>query len=127
MNAVLNLGKYLYAAVMAIFGLGHLGNASAMAPMVPIPGGVVWIYVTGIALIAAAVSIFIGKFDKLAATLLALMLIIFALSVQMQGMMGAADEMAKQGFMGNMMKDLALAGAALMYANSVAKDNSVIG
>lgn len=127
MNAILNLGKYLYGAVMAIFGLGHLGNANAMAGMVPIPGGAIWVYLTGLALIAAAVSIFIGKMDKLAATLLALMLVIFALSIHLPGMMGAADDMAAQMSMGNMMKDLGLAGAALIYAKSAATDNAIIG
>lgn len=123
MNAVLNLGKYIYAAVMAVFGLGHLGNADAMAGMVPIPGGVIWVYITGLALIAAAVSIFIGKMDKLAAVLLALMLLIFALSMHLPSMMGGENPMAMPSFM----KDLGLAGAALMYASSMAKDNAVIG
>ena len=127
MNAVLGLGKYLFAAILIVFGLGHLGNAGAMAGMVPIPPGELWVYVTGVALIAGAVSIIIGKYDKLGATLLGVLLLIFALSIHLPGMMSAADAMAKQGFMGNLLKDIGLAGGAWMYAIGMAKDKSVIG
>lgn len=126
MNTVLNLGKYLFAIPMLMFGIGHLTNANAMAGMVPIPGGAFWIYLTGAALIAAAVSIAIGKMDKLATALLGLMLIIFALSIHLPGMMGS-EGMEQQASMGNMMKDLALGGAAWFYATNVAKDSAVLG
>jgi len=106
------VGRVMYCLPLVIFGFGHFGNASAMAPMVPLPGGVIWIYVTGIALLAAALSIIINKMTKLSGLLLGVMLIAFALGVHLQGMMGAEDEMAKMNFFGNMVKDLGLAGAA---------------
>ena len=126
MNTVLNLGKYLFAIPMLMFGIGHMTNANAMSGMVPIPGGVFWIYLTGAALIAAAVSIAIGKMDKLATALLGLMLIIFALSIHLPGMMGS-EGMEQQAFMASMMKDLALGGAAWFYATNAAKDNAFLG
>ena len=126
MNTVLNVGKYLYAIPLLVFGFAHLGNANAMAGMVPIPGGAFWVYLTGVALIAAAVSIAIGKMDKLATALLGLMLIIFALSIHLPGMMGS-EGMAQQASMSNLLKDLALSGAAWFYAAHVAKDKAVIG
>ena len=52
-NTILNIskiGKYLFAIPMVIFGLFHFLNASAMAGMVPIPGGEFWIYLTGLSL-----------------------------------------------------------------------------
>lgn len=123
MNSILNLGKYLYALPFAIFGLMHLASGPQMAGMVPIPGGAIWVYITGIGLLAASVSILIGKYDKLGAALLGLMLLIFALSIHLPGVMG---ENAMSS-MPNLLKDLGLAGAAWMYAGSLAKDNSVIG
>ena len=66
-NLIFNIskiGKYLYAIPMVIFGLFHFLNASAMAGMVPIPGGVFWIYLTGLSLIWAGVSIIIQKLDE---------------------------------------------------------------
>jgi len=44
-------GRFLYALPMAVFGIMHFMNGSAMSGMVPIPGGVFWVYVTGAALV----------------------------------------------------------------------------
>lgn len=122
MSGILGLGRYLYGIVILIFGLFHFMNASQMAGMAPF-GGEIMIYFTGLALVAAAVSIFIGKLDKLSGLLLAIMLILFALLVHAPGL---GDEATQQTSMSNMLKDLGLAGAALMSA-SLAKDRSVIG
>lgn len=119
MNAILNLGKWLFAIPFAIFGLFHFMGADAMAAMAP--GGKVMVYITGIAHIAAAVSIAIGKLDKLAAVLLAVMLLLFAFIVHAPNI--TPDNME----MGNVLKNLALAGGALMYAKTLAKDPAVIG
>lgn len=127
MNTILGLGRYLFAASLMVFGFGHLSNASAMAGMVPIPAGELWVYITGVALIAGAVSILIGKLDKLGSALLGVMLLIFACSIHLPGLINAADGMARQGFMGGFLKDIGLAGGAWMYAIGMAKDKSVIG
>ena len=120
MNAILNIGKYLYAIPFAIFGVFHFMNAQAMAGMAF--GSTILVYLTGVALIAATISILIGKVDKLAATLLALFLILTAVLVHLPG----ATE-GDQASTSNLLKDLALAGAAMMYARNAAKDNAVIG
>ena len=120
MNAIINLGKYFFALPMAIFGIFHFMSADTMAEMAPF-GGAIMVYITGLALIAAAVSIIIGKMDKLASVLLALMLLIFVFSIHLPGVMGG-NEMS----MPSLLKDVALAGGALMYA-SMAKDDAVIG
>ncbi len=120
MNAVLNLGKYLFALPFAVFGIMHFMGADDMAAITP--GGKPVVYFTGLALIAATVSFLIGKYDKLAAVLLALFLLLTALVVHLQGFLGGNEQE-----LGQVMKDLALCGAALLYAQSHAKDNSVIG
>jgi len=102
MNGIIGLGKYLFA------------DMASMAP-----GGVIMVYATGAAFVAAAVSIFIGKLDKLAAVLLALMLLLFIIP-HAQNMANDEAEMF------NILKNIALAGGALMYA-SMAKDDGVIG
>ncbi len=117
MNAILNAGKWLYAIPFLVFGIFHFTNAADMAAIPPF-GGEVMVYITGLALVAAAVSIFIGKMDKLAAMLLALMLILFVVLVHIP--QGA-------GGMQGILKDLALAGGALMYAKYEAKDKAVVG
>lgn len=97
-----------------------------MADMVPayFSGGSLWVYLTGFAQIAFATSAILGKYDKLAATLCALMLLIFILTLHLPGLSNM--EMSKLA-MTNMLKDLGLIGGAMMYASSFAKDNSIIG
>ena len=118
-NLIFNIskiGKYLYAIPMVIFGLFHFLNANAMAGMVPIPGGVFWIYFTGLALILAGVTIIIQKLDDWSSFLLAVMLLVFVLTIHLPGVL-AGGEMA-QMYMTNLLKDIALAGGALIYLNS---------
>jgi len=109
------IARYIFAVPFAIFGLMHLMNGGAMAGMVPsfIPGGVLWVYLTGIALIAASVSIIMQKMEKMAALLLGVLLIIFVLTIHLPMVMNP-DTM--QMGMPNMLKDLSLAGAAFFFS-----------
>lgn len=118
MNVLFGLSKYFLALPMAGFGVLHLMNADAMAGMAPFGGSLV-IYFTGICLILFAVSVILGKYDKLAATLLAVMLLLFVAFLHFNS--------ALAGDYSNLFKDLAIASAALMYAESYAKDKSIIG
>jgi putative oxidoreductase len=113
MDIITKQGKLLFALPFAVFGIMHLMMGANMAGMVPsfIPGGVLWVYLTGIALIAAPVAILMNKMAKLASFLLGVMLLIFALSIHLVAVLGG-DQMS----MGNLLKDLALAGAAFMYS-----------
>lgn len=126
MNTITGLGKYLFALPFLGFGAGHFMNAEAMAGMAP--GGSAMVYFTGLALVAAAISIMIGRVDKLATLLLGVFLLLTAFMVHMSGMMDeSATEMAKTAATGNFLKDIALAGAAWMYSNGLAQDNAVVG
>ncbi len=116
MNSIIGLGKYLFAIPMAVFGIMHFMAAGDMAAMAP--GGVGMVYFTGIALLAAAVSIIIGKYDKLASLLLGIMLLLFILP-HAQNLSTNDMEMI------NILKNIALAGGAFLYA-SVAKDSTYV-
>lgn len=113
MDALPTVGKFLYAIPMAVFGILHFMMAGAMAGMVPsfVPGGVIWVYITGVALIAAAVAILINKHAVLAAQLLGVMLLIFALSIHLVAVMGG-----DQAAMSMVLKDTALAGGAFILS-----------
>ena len=91
MNAILSAGRYLLIIPPLVYGVFHFMNAKGMAEMVPIPGGAIWVYITGAAMIAAAISMVIGKFDKLASALLGLLLIIYALSIHLPGLLYAKN------------------------------------
>ena len=111
------VARYLYAIPFGIFGVFHFINGSAMADYVPsfIPGGIFWVYLVGVALIAACVSIIIQKYTKLACLLLALLLIIFVLTMHLPGVINDPENAAT---MSNLLKDAALAGGALILANN---------
>lgn len=84
------------------------------------PGGAPMVYFAGVCLLAASISILIGKFDKLASVLLAVLLLLFMIP-HIQGLSENPNEM------GNILKNIALAGGALMFAHSQAKDKAIIG
>ncbi|MEX0723348.1 MAG: hypothetical protein WD357_10840 [Gracilimonas sp.] len=113
-TTVAKIGRFVYAIPFAIFGIFHFMNASAMAGMVPIPGGAFWVYLTGIALIGASVALMIQKEVKLVALLLGIMLLIFALSIHLPSVISGGEGM--QASMSSMLKDLALAGAAFFVS-----------
>ena len=108
-----NVGRWLFGLPLVVFGLFHFMNAGQMSGMVPgfIPGGAFWVYLTGLALILAAISIFMGKMTKLAGQLLALMLLIFVLTIHLPGALEGS-----QSSVSSMLKDLAMAGGALLAA-----------
>jgi uncharacterized membrane protein len=115
MDAFIKTGKYLLAIPLAIFGLFHFISGSAMAGMVPavIPGGALWVYLTGVALVAAAVAIITDKMAKLAGVLLAVLLLVFVLAVHLKGAV-AGDQVATA----SLLKDIAIAGGALVFAGT---------
>ena len=126
MNAFLSLGRWLFAIPFAIFGAFHFMNPQAMAMAVPsyMPGGVFWVYLTGVALIAASVSMLIGKYDKLAAALLAIFILLMVLMVNLPML---SDPAQSQMATGMLLKNVVETGAAMIYAQYVAKDRSIIG
>lgn len=113
MDALPTVGKFLFAIPMAVFGILHFMAAGDMAGMVPsfVPGGVIWVYITGVALIAAAVAIIANKQAVLATQLLGVMLLIFALSIHLMALVGG-----DQAAMASLLKDTALAGGAFVLS-----------
>ncbi len=106
-----NLGRILYAVPFIVFGFGHFMNAKMMSGMVPVPGGVIWIYVTGACLLSAGVSIIIQKKASLACLLLGILLLLFVFSIHLPNLLSHDSTLKMMGF-SNTLKDLCLAGAA---------------
>lgn len=119
MDALPKVGRFLFAIPFAVFGINHFMNAGMMAGMVPIPGGIAWVYITGAALIAASAAMMIGQQAVLATRLLALFLLLTALTVHLPAFLGG-DQMA----MSQILKDLALAGGALILSGVFASEPS---
>ncbi|MBZ0202583.1 MAG: DoxX family protein [Ignavibacteria bacterium] len=107
------VARIFFAIPFLGFGIGHLMNAGQMAGMVPIPGGVIWIYVTGISMILAGLAAITKIQGKLAMLLLALLLLTYILTIHIPAMM--KPETMMMGMMG-FYKDAGLMGGALLLA-----------
>jgi len=117
-NAItFKVGLTIYSLVIAFFGINHFVG-TGMQHMVPsfIPGGAAWLYITGAALIAAAIAFLTGKYRSLAGYLLAIFLIVIVLTIHVPAIMHAPDDAARRFPLSNLVKDVGIAAAALMIA-----------
>ncbi len=113
MDTLTNLvARILYAVPMGLFGIFHFLDVQGMSGMVPdfLPFAGFWVVITGIALLLAAVSILIEKQTRLACILLGIMLLIFAITIHLPTVIAGEAEPV------NLLKDVALAGAAWFIA-----------
>jgi uncharacterized membrane protein YphA (DoxX/SURF4 family) len=117
-SATLKAGRVVFAVPFLLFGVTHFLNASAMAGMVPVPGGAFWIYVTGAALVAGSLGILTGKLGRLAAFGLAALLLVFIGGVHLPQLANAATQ---QMAIINVLKDASLLGGALTWAAILGK------
>lgn len=111
--------RLLFALPFAVFGVSHFLNASAMVAVVPLPGGLFWVYLTGAALIAGSAGIVTNIRGEWAAFGIALLMLTFVFFVHGPGLTNAqTQQMATIG----MLKDLALCGGALTWAGIFARE-----
>jgi putative oxidoreductase len=118
-NATISrIGVVLYALVIGYFGVNHFLVGKTMVNYVPsfIPGGAFWVYLTGLALILAAISFLIGKSTQLAGILLAIFLLLIVFTIHLPSVIHAPDHQAVIAPMTNLVKDTGLAAAALIIA-----------
>lgn len=124
MNMYTTWGKRIVALTFIMGGLLHVTGPEFTATQVPTFFGApyFWVYLTGVAQLAFAASILVGKLDKLASVLLFVMMLIFIATIHVPKAIGG-------DFMGviSIMRDSGYAGSALLYAGAMAKDNRIIG
>lgn len=103
-----------YAIVIIIFGVTHFVNTQDMRNYVPsfIPGGGFWVYLTGAFLLASGIAMLINKKVRLAAILLTILLLCFALFVHLPRTINGFES-----GVGLIMKDIGLAAGALLIAS----------
>ncbi len=124
MKKITQLGKWFFVSVFAVFGFLHFGPLEFSLPYIPsyLPYPAFWVYFSGVGLVAFSVSAWVGKLDKLAALLLALMLFLFIVMIHIPGAI-QGDFIQLIGIF----RDTAMMGAALMYADRYAKDSRYVG
>ncbi len=104
-------GPALFSITMVLFGICHFLYTQYIAPMVPawFPGsGMFWTRFAGVALIGAGVAIIIGFKQKLAATLLGIMIFIWLIIIHIPSLFPA--------LFGSHCKELIGAFSALAFA-----------
>jgi uncharacterized membrane protein len=101
-----------------LFGLGHLINLHAYARFVPhwVPFGLFWVVLTGIAFLLAGIAMVSGVRDVLAARLLALMLLVFEITVEIPPVFVQPHS---QGAWGGAVYNLTAIGACWIFAEFV--------
>jgi uncharacterized membrane protein YphA (DoxX/SURF4 family) len=100
------------------FGLNHIVGVRDLVVIVPtfLPGGALWVYVTGAAFLAAGVSFVGDVLVRRAALLLALMFLVFITTVHLPALFQAESLAAARGAGFGVFQDLAFVGAALLLA-----------
>jgi uncharacterized membrane protein len=122
-HSISRIAVIILGVIMIAFGIYHFIQPKNLIVYVPdfIPGGIVWVYLVGVAFILAGIAFIAHKKVQLAGYLLALLLIIFVLSIHLPNFLGAADSDMKSVAFVNLLKDTALAAFA-MYIGSEARN-----
>jgi uncharacterized membrane protein YphA (DoxX/SURF4 family) len=124
MSKITQLGKWLFIMPFAIFGFLHFGPLEFSLPYVPtwLPFPAFWVYFIGLCLFGFAICAAVGKLDRLAALLLAALLIVFVICIHI-------PKAATGDFVGiiGATRDICMAGASILYAAFIAKDKRFTG
>jgi len=117
LDKIMPFGRLFLTIPLAVFGTEHFTNAADIANIVPrwFPAHVFWVYLVGIALIAAALSITVQIQSPLAATLLGAMFFSFVLLIDMPGIMAHPSN---RFFWALGLREMTFSGGALAYAGS---------
>ncbi len=125
MNALLKMGRFLFAIAMAFFGVQYFIYASSMKGPIPgppwIPGAHWLAWLTCIAFVAIAASIATGMRSRLAAMLLGAVLFLNILFLHLASLL---NQIHNPGPWTSTFELLALCGASFVLANVLPPDES---
>ncbi|MEJ7588989.1 MAG: hypothetical protein WKI04_15645 [Ferruginibacter sp.] len=117
-HLISRIAIYLLSVVLFAFGVFHFLYPRDLLGYVPsfLPGGIVWVYFVGTAFILVAISFLTNKMVKVSGYVLAILLILFVLSIHLPNYLNAGDKELKQTHLINLLKDTAIASFALHIA-----------
>jgi uncharacterized membrane protein len=126
LDKIMPFGRLFLAMPLAVFGTEHLTNTADIANIVPrwLPAHTFWVYLVGIALIAAALSITLQIQSSLAATLLGAMLFSFVLLIHIPNILANAGN---RFFWAVGLRDISFSGGAFAYAGSHGRSGGARG
>lgn len=122
-NIISRIAVIVLAIVMGVFGIYHFMHAREMIVFVPdfLPGGIIWVYLVGVAFIIVALALIAHRYVKFAGYLLAIILLFFILTIHLPNWLNAGDPEMRQLSLTNMLKDLAIAAFAAYVASNAEK------
>jgi putative oxidoreductase len=114
MDGLTKTGINIFAVSIGILGIFHFLISGSIAGMLPsfLIFPIFWIYLSGLALLAASISILTGKYTRLACLLLALLFFILCLTVDLPRLYNNPEFLE----ISMLLKDVAVAGTALVIA-----------
>ncbi|NYF89654.1 hypothetical protein RBB79_08875 [Tunturiibacter empetritectus] len=118
LDKLVAVGRVLFAAPLAAFGVEHLALGKVILGVVPVwmPARLFWVYLVGIALIAAAFSLALGIRVRLTATLLAIMFLLFVMMIHVPN---AVAQVHDRIIWNVALRDLSFGAGALALAGSL--------
>ncbi len=127
MNAIVLIGRILFGGFFLMSGINHFTKLEAMtgyAKYKKLPAAKLGVLISGLMLVIGGIYIVLGYYADLGALLLAIFLVLAA--VIFHNFWAETDATAKQTEMMAFMKDIALAGGALVIFAMVAKQGGEI-
>jgi uncharacterized membrane protein YphA (DoxX/SURF4 family) len=122
MDLIIVIGRILFGGFFLMSGINHFTKLEAMtgyAKYKKLPAAKLGVLISGLMLVIGGLSVILGYYADLGALLLAIFLVLAA--VIFHNFWKETDATAKQNEMLGFMKDIALAGAALILFALVAK------
>jgi uncharacterized membrane protein len=115
---ILVLGPVLEAIALAIFAAEHFLAARILSFIVPrwIPGPLFWTYFVGAALLAASISFLAWRYVRWSASLLVLLLLTIAVTIDLPGL---SKHIHERTFWTLTLRETAFAGGAMVLAGSL--------
>ena len=117
-HIISRIAIYILSVVLIIFGVFHFLYPRDLLVYVPLSlvGGITWAYIVGTAFILVGISFLTNQFVKITGYILALMLLIFILTIHVPNYNHAGDRDMRQMALINILKDTAIMGFALHVA-----------
>ena len=122
MDLIIVIGRILFGGFFLMSGINHFTKLDAMtgyAKYKKLPAAKLGVLISGLMLVIGGITIILGYYADLGALLLAIFLVLAA--VIFHNFWKETDATAKQNEMLGFMKDIALAGAALILFALVVK------
>lgn len=114
-HIVSRVAIYMLSIVLIIFGIFHFMYPYDLLVYVPdfLPGGIRWAYVVGAAFVLVGISFISNQYVKFTSYLLAILLVIFILTIHVPNALNAGAPEMRQWALINVLKDTAIVGFAL--------------